>query len=232
MPIPAILLAISIVVAYVAPPGIILSETIRRGLRGGFWPAFAVQVGSIVADLVYAFLGLTGAAIIVTIPPLRVAIGLFGVAFMVFIGVTGLRDATRDDPSQGDRPPGGDDPSSAAGPTGRLGMAFASRGPLLAGAGLGLANPWAAAFWLGIGGTLAAAGLAAATPVDLAAFLVTYVVGLVAYGALVSAIAGIGHRRLDRGWLRVAEAISAAAILVFAAILAVRVAEVVRAALG
>jgi hypothetical protein len=57
-------------------------------------------------------------------------------------------------------------------------------------------------------------------------------VGLVAYGALVSAIAGIGHRRLDRRWLRAAEAISAIAILVFAAIFAVRVAELVRVALG
>jgi len=83
-----------------------------------------------------------------------------------------------------------------------------------------------------LGGTLAAAGLAAATPLDLTAVLVTNVVGLVACGALVSAIAGIGHRRLDRRLLRTAEAISAVAILVFAAIFAVRLAELVRAALG
>jgi len=50
----------------------------------------------------------------------------------------------------------------------------------------------------------------------------------------VSGIAGIGHRRLDRRWLRTAEAISAVAILVFAAIFGVRVAEAepVRLALG
>ena len=58
--------------------------------------------------------------------------------------------------------------------------------------------------------------------------------GLIAYGALVSAIAGIGHRRLDRRWLLSAEAFSAAAILVFAAIVGVLVAEAepVRLALG
>ena len=49
-----------------------------------------------------------------------------------------------------------------------------------------------------------------------------------------SGIAGIGHRRLDRRWLLTAEAISAAAILVFAAIVGVLVAEAepVRLALG
>ncbi len=56
--------------------------------------------------------------------------------------------------------------------------------------------------------------------------------GLIAYGALVSAIAGIGHRRLERRWLRAAEAISALAILVFAAVFAVRVAGLVQAAIG
>lgn len=56
--------------------------------------------------------------------------------------------------------------------------------------------------------------------------------GLVAYGALVSAIAGIGHRRLERQWLRGTQAISAVAILLFTAVFTVWVAELARVALG
>jgi threonine/homoserine/homoserine lactone efflux protein len=112
-------------------------------------------------------------------------------------------------------------------PAGRLGAALASHGPFLAGVGLGLANPWAMAFWLGMGGTFAAAGLTRASAVDLAAFLLAYLAGLAAYSTTIAAIVGLGHRRLERRWLRVAEGAAAIAILVFAILFAVRVAALV-----
>jgi chemosensory pili system protein ChpE len=221
MPVGAIVLGYTIALVFAIPPSVILTETIRRGARGGFWPAVAVQYGSIVADCVYAIVGLTGAAILVTNPLIQVLLGAIGIVFMAYLGVTGIRAV---------RASGGDDeaePAEATSPgaVGRVGAALSARGPFLAGLGLGLANPWAVAFWLGVGGTFAAAGLGAASAADYAAFLVAYVAGLSTYSITVAAVVGLGHRRLERRWLRIAEGVAAGALLLFAAIFAVRVAD-------
>jgi threonine/homoserine/homoserine lactone efflux protein len=227
MPVPAIVLGLTLAFALALPPSVILTETIRRGARGGFWPGVAVQYGSIVADCVYALLGLTGAAILVTNPVVQVVVGTVGIGFMVLLGITGLRTALRADPGT----TATDDLLPAA-PAGRLGAALAGRGPFLVGLALGLANPWAIAFWLGIGGTFAAAGLVDATAVDYAAFFAAYVLGLSIYSISIAAIVGIGHRRLERRWLRIAEGAASAALLVFAAVFAVRVADLVPGLIG
>lgn len=51
-----------------AAPGPVFTESLRRGVRGGFRPAFAVQVGSLVGDAAWAVLGLAGAAALLTQP--------------------------------------------------------------------------------------------------------------------------------------------------------------------
>ena len=43
-----------------AAPGPVFAETVRRSLRGGFRPALAVQIGSLVGDALWAVLGLAG----------------------------------------------------------------------------------------------------------------------------------------------------------------------------
>ena len=274
MPVGALVLGYTIALVFALPPSVILTETIRRGARGGFWPAVAVQYGSIVADCVYALVGLTGAAILVTNPVVQVLLGALGIVFMAYLGATGLRAALTDagpavieGPDQGIAPgdgaatgPGPGDatatgPGSADGPdasrlappgsstrdaeapvagagAGRFRAALASRGPFLAGVGLGLANPWAVAFWLGVGGTFAAAGLGDATLVDYAAFFLAYLAGLSTYSISVAAIVGIGHRRLERRWLRAAEGAAAVALLLFAALFTVRVADLAIALAG
>jgi len=264
MPVGALVLGYTIALVFALPPSVILTETIRRGARGGFWPAVAVQYGSIVADCVYALVGLTGAAILVTNPVVQVLLGALGIVFMAYLGATGLRAALTDagpaviegpdqgiapgdgaatGPGSGDgadasrlAPPGSptrvaDAPVAGAG-AGRFRAALASRGPFLAGVGLGLANPWAVAFWLGVGGTFAAAGLGDATLVDYAAFFLAYLAGLSTYSISVAAIVGIGHRRLERRWLRVAEGAAAVALLLFAALFTVRVADLAIALAG
>jgi chemosensory pili system protein ChpE len=237
MPVGALVLGYTIALVFALPPSVILTETIRRGARGGFWPAVAVQYGSIVADCLYALVGLTGAAILVTNPVVQVLLGGLGIVFMAFLGVTGLRAALTDagpalidgtDTGPALAPPGAPRDADASIPgagAGRLRAALASRGPFLAGVALGLANPWAVAFWLGVGGTFAAAGLGGATAVDYAAFFLAYLAGLSTYSITVAAIVGIGHRRLERRWLRVAEGAAAVALLVFAAVFTVRVAD-------
>ena len=43
-----------------AAPGAVFAETIRRGVCGGYRPALAVQIGSLVGDALWAILGLVG----------------------------------------------------------------------------------------------------------------------------------------------------------------------------
>jgi len=47
-----------------AAPGPVFAETVRRSLRGGFRPALAVQIGSLVFYALLALLGLAGVGLL------------------------------------------------------------------------------------------------------------------------------------------------------------------------
>lgn len=186
-----------------------MAETVRRGIRGGFSGAFAVQVGSLLGDLIYAILGLTGAALALNAGPAQVVVGALGIALMVTFGLFGLRDALRQRPVE-------------------TGAERAIAGALAAGASLSLTNPWVIVFWLGFG-TAASGSVPGAGLDGLAVILAGYVVGLVALAVALSAAVAVTRERLDPGVLRVVGAAASVAILVLAALFAVRVVELARA---
>ena len=191
------------------PPGIVMAETIRRGIRGGFRAAFAVQVGSLLGDLVYAVLGLTGAAIALTAGWLQIVIGLAGVGLMVALGVAGMRDALRPRAAATTAPP-------------------CIEGAMAVGATLSLTNPWVIVFWLGFGA--AAGGIAPATGLDgLAVVLTGYVIGLTVLAVALSAAIAVTRGRLGTDSLRVVGAAASLSILALAALFAVRLLEIARA---
>jgi threonine/homoserine/homoserine lactone efflux protein len=126
-----------------ALPGAVFAETLRRGLRGGFGPAFAVQVGSLAGDFVWAVLGLLGAAALFALPVVQVPLALFGAAFLAWLAWAALRDGLAPMPAF--------DPEAGA----------AGRGSaLLSGALLSLSNPMNVTYWAGLGGTVMALGVA------------------------------------------------------------------------
>ncbi|GAA2211343.1 hypothetical protein GCM10009850_068020 [Nonomuraea monospora] len=86
-------LALWIGLVFNAAPGAVFSESLRRGVRGGFWPAFAVQAGSLAGDAVWAVLGLAGVGALFAVPVLRVPMTVGGCLLLAWLGVTGLRDA-------------------------------------------------------------------------------------------------------------------------------------------
>jgi threonine/homoserine/homoserine lactone efflux protein len=124
-----------------AMPGAVFAESLRRGLRGGFGPAFAVQAGSLAGDLVWAVLGLLGAAALFALPAVQVPLALAGAAFLLWLAWGALRDGLAPMPAF--------DPEGGA------------RGPaLLSGVVLSLSNPMNVTYWAGLGGTVAALGAA------------------------------------------------------------------------
>src|SRR5262245_8260235 len=76
-----------------APPGPVTMETVRRGLGGGFRPALFVQLGSVIGDLTWCGLALLGLAPLVQIAWVRSALSVAGVVVLLYLGLTGLRDA-------------------------------------------------------------------------------------------------------------------------------------------
>jgi len=67
----------------------------RTALRFGLAPALAVGLGAALVDLLYACLGVAGAAGLLRLTGLRVGLGLAGAAVLVWLGARTLRSAVR-----------------------------------------------------------------------------------------------------------------------------------------
>src|SRR5262245_1899443 len=68
-----------------AAPGPVFAATVQVGVRGGFKPALAVQLGSIVGDGVWAILGLSGVGVLLQLEGLRLGIGAAGIAYLLWL---------------------------------------------------------------------------------------------------------------------------------------------------
>jgi threonine/homoserine/homoserine lactone efflux protein len=81
-----------VVAAQVGPVWLLCARTsLRHGLRAGL----AVGLGAATVDLMYACLGVAGAAGLLRLTGLRVGLGLLGAAVLVFLGARTLWSAFR-----------------------------------------------------------------------------------------------------------------------------------------
>lgn len=138
--------------AFNAAPGPVTTETLRRGLRGGFGPAFAVQIGSLAGDLSWAVLGLGGAGAALAVPMLRAPLELAGAGFLLWLAWGAWRDAQR---------PGTFGSGEGASP---------SRGALAAGVAMSLSNPQNVSFWAALVAPMAALGVTDMVTLEAAVF--------------------------------------------------------------
>jgi chemosensory pili system protein ChpE len=79
-----------------AAPGAVFAETVRQGLRGGFRPALAVQVGSLVGDALWAVVGLVGVGMLLQLDVLRVPVGVAGVLYLLWLSIDSWKAAGRE----------------------------------------------------------------------------------------------------------------------------------------
>jgi len=140
-----------------AVPGAVFAETLRRGLRGGFGPAFAVQVGSLVGDFTWAVLGLAGAGALFALPQVETPLALAGAALLLWLAWQSFRDGMGPVPAF--------DPAGAT-----------DRSALAVGAAMSLSNPMNVTYWAGLGGTIAVLGDGAHGPTAFAVFLSGFMV--------------------------------------------------------
>ncbi len=125
-----LLSAFAVGLSYSLAPGIVVTESLRRGATRGFRAAFRFQLGALGGDLVWAVLALSGAAAIAQHPIARLLLSACGGTLLLALAFQAVRHVAR--------PADGAKLSSA-------------RGDLLAGLALSVANPLAMTFWLSVG---------------------------------------------------------------------------------
>ena len=192
-------------ISFSAPPGPVAMETIRRGLGGGFRPALAVQLGSIIGDFTWCALALLGLAPLVQVPWMRMLLSVAGVGILLYLGAAGLRDAATRRAS-----------AAAGAPTQSHANAFRS------GLVISMANPMAVAYWLSVGGALVAAGIAGTTPVQTGTFVLGFLGGTFAWAFVMALAVRWGRQMLTPAVFRWVTAGCSAALLIFGISLAAR----------
>lgn len=146
-----------------AMPGAIFTESLRRGIRGGFRPALDVQIGSLAGDFIWAVLGLFGASALFTLPYVEKPLAIAGAILLGWIAWQALHDGLSPIPTF--------DPSAPD---------IGGRSAVTTGAALSLANPQNITYWTGLGGTIATLGV---TNPGLIAFTV-FLLGFMAASVL------------------------------------------------
>ena len=169
-----IITAAGLGVAYNAAPGAVNTEALRRGLARGFRPALLVQLGALIGDTAWAALALTGTAFLIHNRSLRLVLGIAGVCFLLRLAWSALQEAWA-----GGLP-------RAHGRT--------SRGDFATGAVFSLANPFALAFWTGIGAGLAATDATTALVGRFALLFGGFVLGALLWCLCIPFVIGWGRR--------------------------------------
>lgn len=134
-----------------AAPGAVFAETIRRGVDGGYRPALAVQIGSLVGDAAWAVLGLAGIGILLQADMLKIPVGIGGAAYLAWLAWDSWRE-------------------SITPPTADPRTANAAGSALRSGAILALSNPQNVAYWAALGSAFGALGVSNPSQVDYAVF--------------------------------------------------------------
>ena len=78
-----------------AVPGAIFTESLRRGLQGGYKSALYVQFGSLVGDLTWAVLGLGGAAVLFEVTAIKIPLAIFVGLLLAWLAFNSFIDATK-----------------------------------------------------------------------------------------------------------------------------------------
>jgi chemosensory pili system protein ChpE/L-lysine exporter family protein LysE/ArgO len=153
-----------------AAPGPVFAATVQVGVRGGFKPALAVQLGSTVGDCVWAVLGLAGVGLLLQLTSLRLAIGVASIAYLLWLAWQSWR-ASREEFSLRSEPD-----------------ARATRRAWRTGALLSLTNPQNVAYWAAIGSALGALGIDDPTFRDYAVYFVGFMLSSVVWAFLFAAL--------------------------------------------
>lgn len=165
--------------AAAATIGPVTIETVRRGLKGGFAPAFLVNMGATAVDAAYLLLIFFGLSSFVSNPAFRMALGLFGAAVLIYFGANSIREYFAGGEILGRKP------------SGKSGNDF------VAGMLINISNPMAIMAWLAFYG-IVSAGMGGAGGYATLLNLFFVVAGTALWGVILSLMAHLGKGILTK----------------------------------
>lgn len=184
-------------ISFCAPPGIITTETIRRGTARGFMSALLVQFGSLVGDTTWAIIALTGLAFLIQNNIARIILSLIGIALMLKLAWDAFKDARHGNEL---------DFSGSA----------SAHGDFASGAFLSLGNPLNIVFWTGLGTTVFASITGGPKPIDFAAFFTGFLSGAIFWCFLMASLVAWGRQWLTGTFFRWLNVTCSFALIYFA----------------
>ena len=182
-----------------AAPGAVFAETVRQGLRGGYRPALAVQLGSLVGDASWALLGLAGIGLVMQVDALRWPIGLAGAAYLFWLSWDSWQAARTEHRL---------DASATAAAT--------QKQALRRGMALSLTNPQNLAYWAAMGSALGAVGVAHPGASDYGVFFAGFMTSSLLWCFVCAALVDRLFRRAAAHWSRFTYRCCAALLLALA----------------
>lgn len=165
-----------------AAPGAIFAETVRRGATGGFRPALAVQIGSLVGDATWAILGLLGVGLLLQIDILKWPVGLAGAAYLLWLSWDSWKAAS---------------------------VAFhvqqteheQARSALRSGVFLSVTNPQNLAYWAALGSALGALGVADPSASDYLMFFTGFMIASISWAVFCAAAIDRLFKKAGQKWV-------------------------------
>ncbi len=166
-----------------AAPGAVFAETVRQGARGGFRPALAVQLGSLVGDALWAVLGLIGVGLLLQMDSLRLPIGIAGVIYLLWLAQDAWRAASREFAVKPD-------------------AQSARRKALKSGVTLSITNPQNVAYWAALGSALGALGVSEPQASHYALFFVGFMLSSILWSFFCAAVVARLFRNSKQRWIQ------------------------------
>ena len=182
-----------------AAPGAVFAETVRQGVRGGYRPALAVQLGSLVGDASWALLGLAGIGLVMQVDALRWPIGLAGAAYLLWLSWDSWQAARAEHRL---------DASASAAAT--------QKQALRRGMALSLSNPQNLAYWAAMGSALGAVGVTQPGASDYGVFFAGFMTSSLLWSFACAALVDRLFRRAAAHWSRFTYRCCAALLLALA----------------
>jgi chemosensory pili system protein ChpE/L-lysine exporter family protein LysE/ArgO len=180
-----------------AAPGAIFAETVRRGATGGFRPAFAVQIGSLVGDATWAVMGLLGVGVLLQVDALKWPVGLAGAAYLLWLAWDSWKAAS-------------------VAFTIRHNEAEQTQSALRSGVVLSLTNPQNIAYWAALGSALGALGVSNPSLTDYALFFAGFMISSVLWAVFCAAAIHKIFQKAGHQWIVLTYRLCAVMFLVLA----------------
>lgn len=179
-----------------APIGPINTAQMERGIRSGFWHAWLVGIGAMLADGAFMLLVYFGVIHFLNEPFMKTFLWLFGCFVLTYTGIESLLHAGK----QGDAYRGG------------------SEAPIksfLSGFLLSVSNPMSILFWLGIYGSVLADMIAKYEAREVLLYSGAIMAGIMLWDVMMALLASAFRRFLTRGLLVAVSVISGLSLVGF-----------------